>query len=547
MPGNDKLQTLWEWGDNWKTHESLTPPVLVLIAGSTDSRYHCRTNSRRATWNNYRNCLMTRFIILLSLLFANAVSLADEPIDIGNRRELFVDEFLIAKRDDVELRMHPPTPREIVLVCDAAWEGSGCGYETIFRDDDIIRMYYIAADLTNADGTQLASRPIYACYAESKDGVHWVKPELGLFEFNGSKANNIVWSSPRLDNFTPFKDANPDCPAAERYKAVAAGPGGLLAFKSDDGIHWSPLADKPIITKGAFDTQNNAFWDPLRKHYWCYIRDFHQGTRDIRVATSADFRTWTEPRILEFEAAPDEPLYTNQVRPYYRAPHLFVGFPTRYVERKFSPAAMQALPDPEHRQRRMKFHPRFGTAVTDGLFMTSRDGCTFHRWDEAFIPPGPERRDNWLYGDGYQNLGLLETPADDPTSSPQISIYVGEDHWKGPKRLRRYTMRIDGFVSLHVRRMAGEVVTKPVVFSGHELTLNFATSAAGYVRVELQGLDGVAIPNFTLADCDELFGDTLDRVVSWKEQSDLTSLAGRPLLMRFVMSEADIYSLQFRE
>ena len=166
--------------------------------------------------------------------------------------------------------------------------------------------------------------------------------------------------------------------------------------------------DRPIITKGAFDTQNNAFWDPMRRHYWCYVRDFHQGIRDIRVATSTDFRTWTEPALLKSVDSPDEPLYTNQVQPYYRAPHLFVGFPTRYVERPWTPS-MKALPDPEHRQRRMKFHPRYGTAVTDGQFMTSRDGRTFRRWDEAFLRPGPERRHNWLYGDGYQNLGLIET------------------------------------------------------------------------------------------------------------------------------------------
>lgn len=474
---------------------------------------------------------------------------AAEPtaIDIGTRRELFVDEYLLAKRDGVELRLHQPTPREIVLVCDSPWEGSGCGYETVFRDGDRIRMYYIAADLTNADGTKLfASRPIYACYAESTDGIHWKKLELGLFEFNGSRKNNIVWAAPRLDNFTPFKDSNPACPPGERYKAVTSGAGGLFAMRSADGIHWSRISDKPIIAKGAFDTQNNAFWDPLRQHYWCYIRDFHNGVRDIRVSTSKDFRTWTEPRLLEFGAAPDEPLYTNQVRPYERAPHLFIGFPTRYVERKLTPAALRSLPDPEHRARRMKFSPRFGTAITDGLLMTSRDGLTFHRWDEPFIPPGPQRRDNWLYGDGYQNLGLLETPAWDPTAPPEFSLYAGEDHWKGPKRLRRYTMRIDGFVSLHARRKPGEVLSKPLLFQGKELTINFATSAAGSIRVELQDNDGKPMPGYTLAECDELFGDTLDRTVTWKDKADVSSLAGRPVRLRFVLGEADLYSLQFR-
>ncbi|MCY2990128.1 MAG: hypothetical protein NTY19_19980 [Planctomycetota bacterium] len=109
----------------------------------------------------------------------------------------------------------------------------------MFRDGDRIRMYYVAADLISADGTQMASRPIFACYAENQDAIHWVKPELGLFEFGGSKRNNIVWSGPKLDNFTPFRDPNPECRPGERYKAVAYGPGGLWAYQSDDGLHWS--------------------------------------------------------------------------------------------------------------------------------------------------------------------------------------------------------------------------------------------------------------------------------------------------------------------
>ena len=496
-------------------------------------------NSIRLTW------LVPLLVFLGSVASGVELEAAEpKPIDIGDQRELFVDRFLLDRLEGVELRLHSPTPREVVLVCDAPWEGSGCGYETVFRDGPIIRMYYIAADLTSADGTTLASRPVFACYAESQDGIHWVKPELGLFVYGGSKKNNMVWSGPSLDNFTPMKDANPECRPGERYKAVASGPGGLWAYKSVDGLHWSPLVDKPVIAKGAFDTQNNAFWDPPRRHYWCYVRDFHNGIRDIRVATSTDFRTWTQPELLRFPGAPDEPLYTNQVQPYYRAPHLFVGFPTRYIERPWTPS-MKALPDLEHRQRRMKFSPRYGTAVTDGLFMTSRDGRTFNRWDEAFLRPGPERRDNWVYGDCYPNLGLLETPAADPTAPPELSFYVGENHWKGPIRLRRHTLRIDGFASLQVRRR-GEFLTRPLVFRGTELTINFATSAAGYVRVEMQDARGQPLPGFTLSDSDELFGDALERVVTWKDRSDVRALAGRPIRIRMVMRDADLYSLWFR-
>src|SRR5262249_12348883 len=181
-------------------------------------------------------------------------------------------------------------------------------------------------------------------------------------------------------------------------------------------------------------------------------------------------------------------------------------FPTRYVERPASPA-FQSLPDPQHRERRMKFHPRYGTAVTDGLFMSSRDGRTFHPWGEAFIRPGVERRPNWLYGDGYQNWGLLETPASDPLALPELSVYVIEDNWKRATRLRRYTLRLDGFVSLQAPLAGGEVVTKPLRFTGNRLLLNFSTSAAGSIRVELQDADGKPSPRLRLAGCLYVLGD----------------------------------------
>ena len=489
---------------------------------------------------------------------------AVEVIDIGGRRELLVDDHLIARKTGLELKLHEPTAREIVMIRDKPWEGSGSDFETIFRDGEIIRMYYMGMELTSADGLRLRDNPGHpgrrdavVCYAESKDGRHWTRPDLGLFDFNGSKHNNILWDAPNLDNFVPFKDPNPDCPPDELYKAVSSGRGGLVALKSADGIHWDYLQPEPIITRGKFDTQNNAFWDPIRKIYWCYIRDFHgpdgkpttdtkTGIRDILFATSKDFRNWSEPRPLDYGDSPDEALYVNGVRPYARAPHIFIGFPARYIDRPYSAAALRDLPDAEHRRARMKFSPRYGTVLSDTAFMTSRDGHTFHRWGEAFIRPGPERRDGWVYGDGFVAIGLLETPAEDPTAARELTLYTHDDHWKGPTRLRRNTIRIDGFVSLHAKRSPGEWVSKPIQFTGSHLTLNFATSAGGSIRIELLDQAGQPLSGYSLAECDELFGDTLDRTVSWQDRSDLSALAGQPIRLRMVISDADLYSLQFQ-
>lgn len=503
-------------------------------------------------------------ILLISVMLAVGLpaglpaAAAAEPVDIGSRRELFVDDFLIDTRERVELRLHRPAPREVVVVHDQPWEGSGSGYHTIFRDGPIYRMYYKAWQLSPTKGKLNVPHPTLGAYAESSDGIHWMKPELGLFEFAGSKKNNIVWQGPGSHDFTPFKDLNPNCQADAKYKAVgnAGGSGGnlhgLLAFKSADGIHWSRLQQEPIITEGAFDTQNLAFWDPVRGQYRAYIRAFHrhaatgQGMRDVRTATSDDFVHWTDPVMLDYPGRPDEQLYTNQIAPYYRAPHILIGFPTRYIDRGWS-ASMEALPQREHRRLRSSAGQRYGTALTEGLFMTSRDGRTFRRWGEAFLPAGYGHPDSWKYGDNYIAWHVVETRSAIEGRPNELSLYATESYWTGhSSRLRRFTLRLDGFVSLHAGGDAGQMVTRPLTFSGTELALNFSTSAAGSIRVEVQDAGGQPIEGYRLADCPDLFGDDTDRIVSWKSTADISKLAGRPVRLRFTLQDADLYSLRFR-
>ncbi|MBN1343402.1 MAG: hypothetical protein JXQ73_12015 [Phycisphaerae bacterium] len=478
---------------------------------------------------------------------ANRPAEAAEPIDIGARLELMVDDYLIDRMTGgAELLLHHPTPREIVINHDAPWEGSGGGYHAIFRDGDIVRMYYHAWQITVAHKKLTEPHPIYTGYAESKDGIHWTKPNLGLFEINGTKNNNIVWIKESAHDFTPFKDANPNCAPDAKYKTVACAKGGLYAFKSPDAIHFSPMGDKPVMTGCPFDTQNVAFWDTVRKEYRAYVRDFDKGCRGIKTATSKDFIHWTTPVWIQFPGAPREQLYTNQVCPYYRAPHLFIGFPSRYIERGWSDS-MKALPELEHRQFRASAHVRYGTAITEGLLMTSRDGLTFKRWGEAFLRPGPERPGEWKYGDNYIAWHVVETDPFLPGAPRELSLYATEGYWTGTSsQLRRYTLRIDGFVSVNAPLSGGEFVTKPLTFTGAKLVLNFSTSVAGGICVEIQTPDGKPIDGYALADCSEVFGDAIDRLVTWKGGGDVSKLAGKPVRLRFALKDADLYSLQFR-
>ena len=112
-------------------------------------------------------------------------------------------------------------------------------------------------------------------------------------------------------------------------------------------------------------------------------------------------------------------------------------------------------------------------------------------------------------------------------------------------QLRRHTLRLDGFASIHAPTDGGELFTPPLIFKGTGLVLNFATSAFGSVRVEVQDADGQPLPGFTLADSIELYGDTVDRLAKWKGDPDLGLHAGKPVRLRFVLRDADLYAMQF--
>ena len=220
-------------------------------------------------------------------------------------------------------------------------------------------MYYKAWHLDVKPDKFNARSQLYCCYAESDDGIQWRKPDLRLHEFDGSTKNNIVMVSQTYGTSVSdpghcavFKDDNPDTDADARYKAIirAKKPHGILAFKSPDGLHWKPIRNHPVITNGAFDSQNLAFWDPTIGRYRAYWRYFTKGVtsgqqwkpggvRAIRTATSEDFVRWDNEHDLTYVDSPLEQLYTNQIKPYHRAEHLVIGFPTRYIDRGWSASA----------------------------------------------------------------------------------------------------------------------------------------------------------------------------------------------------------------
>ncbi len=434
--------------------------------------------------------------------------------DIGSRLELFVDGFMIdAMTGDARRVLHPPQPREVALNLDRPWEGPFCGYFTLMPLEEGFRLYY--------RGWPDLKKPDYVCYAESKDGIAFTRPNVGLFEFDGSKQNNIVWQGPGCHNFTPFRDTNPAAAPEQRFKAVAsAGPkGSLVPFVSADGIRWSMLQKEPVITKGAFDSQNLAFWDDVRGEYVCYFRIFKDGVRDISRCVSKDFLRWSEPEPLSYGHAPSEHLYTNAIVPYFRAPHILLGFPCRFMPSR----------------RKIAGHKEAG--INDGVLMSSRDGLRWERWFEAFLRPGQDPL-CWTDRNNYIAWGLA------PTSADEISLYWTEHYRQPTCRLRRGTVRTDGFVSVGAGAGGGELLTRPFVFDGRALVVNYDTSAAGSIRFELCDENGRPHPGFAITQSERLYGSEIAREVKWTN-ADVGVLAGKPVRLRVFLKDADIYSFQF--
>lgn len=475
-------------------------------------------------------------LCLCFLMLLSGILSAEEPAHIGSRRELFIDDWMIGSLDGARQELHHPVPQEIAITYDGPAEGNISYYVRILKDGDLYRMYYRGA---HHDWSKGKVTHEVVCYAESDDAIHWRKPELGLFEFNGSKKNNIVWMGIGAHNFSPFLDTNPACKADEKYKSLGRGKGGLYAFASADGIHWRLLKDKPVITKGAFDSQNLAFWDEHRQEYVDFHRGFTNKVRAIMTCTSDDFVNWTPPKFIDIKNSPPQHLYTNATIAYPRAPHLFLAFPKRFV-----PSRKAAWhPDPKNNH----------SGVSDGVLMTSRDGMHWNRWDEAFLRPG-QNRERWWQRNNHIAWGITTTPSPLPGHVPELSLYAIENYYVGPCRLRRFTLRQDGFVSINAPFTGGEMTTRPITFDGPqgkektpvELELNLSTSAAGSVKCELLDEKGQPLPGFSLKESEEFYGDELDHVMTWKGKSDLSQFAGKPIRVRFVLKDADLYSLRFR-
>ena len=465
-------------------------------------------------------------------------------MNIGNRLEMFTDHYLIDKLDGAALSLQKPRSSGVALRFDKPWEGSHSFYITILQDGNTLRMYYRGQPaLTEKLGYQNAT----TCYAESSDGISWSKPELGLWEVLGSRANNVVFAGePAVtNNFCPFIDLRPGVPSSERFKAMAGRKAeGVIGLVSDDGITWKKIKEEPIIPPNpmyALDSQNVAFWSEHVGCYVFYFRTFADGVRSVARTTSPDFESWSDAVVMDFGDPLTEHLYVSQTHPYYRASHIYIALPARFMPNR------SAMSDEEGKALGVTSYvsgPHKGMGrwndVSETVLMTSRGGNRYDwTFKEAFVRPGTDRLD-WIGRSNYAALGVI------PTGPEEMSLYIQRNYPSATTYVERLTLRVDGFASVNAPYSGGEMITKPFTFEGRELVINYSTGAAGQVQVEIQDDSGKPFDGLSLTDSKTIIGDQIERVVTWKQNSDVSRLAGQDVRLRFVMKDADLFSVRFR-
>lgn len=529
-----------------------------------------------------RLVLCAAAIIAVAFEVARCVAAPKVVLDIGDRRQVFLDGLFFAASNNVRLVVHPPRKTgERNLVPNRPWERGGLGpYSCVLKDGELYKMWYHAMD-TELWHTGPTNGAI--CYATSTDGVTWTKPNLGLVAYQGDRNNNIVVGHGAAglrigqDGMMVFID--PNAPPEERYRMVnrfsktdEGKSEGVNLLSSGDGIHWRLTHENVVTyrpeTKGHhLDSQNVLFWDEGRKRYIAYVRRNLRGGeaqgqgRAIARAESdrlGDFPVVQEMPVV-FAPEPPDPwhgevpvvdYYNSAALRYPWADNAYFMFPQAYYH------YTRAL-------REFAGELPVNAGPMETVFAASRDGVRWERYERApWLPLGmkgefdchsarliyglvPDRagREMFMY---YRASDWLHG-WDRTEQNRKILIAAGLGGTNNITVFSRLVLRRDGFVSVRADWRGGEFTTPPLRFAGRRLLLNINTSATGVARVAVLDAEGKPIPGFALEDCDIIHtANEINRVVTWQGRSDLGALAGRPVRLRFVMRNTDLFAFQFQ-
>jgi hypothetical protein len=531
-----------------------------------------------------------------------AVPAPDPSLEVGNRKQLFIDHKFIQACDGVSLTMNPPMRTgEILVQADAPWEKKlrVAHYSSIQAEGGRVRLWY---SIVLAEREPRKNPKFMAvAYAESTDGLRFTKPILNLVEYDGSRANNFVLpTDPRLLSVgggSVRRDENPACPLEEQYKSwmkIYPEPGSGIQgpsrlWVSPDGLHWK-LAERRVAGLRATDTQSSWFWDPRVQRYVGYTREWVQfaGEGRIRMASyneSEDMVSWNKTFIA---LQPDEADWAANVRPLVAFDRMEAKGETLLENSGNGPKPARGRGEPALVETAGDQVPTPGAPVdiygpgvsryteAEGVYISLM--TLFHHWsitnheaypDTSDVRLGVSRDARHFMQPGGRKPFLGTGPAGAfdskwlwPLPSPirrgdELWIYYFGSNVDHSLRMdpaaktvlagiSRAVMRLDGFVSADFEYGGGSLITPPLRFAGSRLELNLDTGAGGVGRVEILDESGEPVPGFTLREADQLNGNSVRTVVAWQGRSNLSVLAGKSVRLHFKMRSAKLYAFQFQ-
>lgn len=495
---------------------------------------------------------MKHFIKLALLVMLGVISGSQhvlsqtKPIILHNQRELFVDDFLVDKLNKMDFRLATPVSGGKALEFTKPWEGQFGLALSVLKIGNLYRMYYRGLP---GESTKF---PSSSCYAESLDGINWVRPVLKQKMVNGTLENNVLLNG----EIALLYDNRPGVPADEKFKSLKGNSKtGLYVIVSPDGFTWKRYIQDTTavgVAKGyALDSPNILTWVPAENCYAIYMRGwtgdifgvtpktpnefgrigrYYHGIRSLMRSTSTDLIHWTKPVMMSFGNTPLEHFYTNATQPYFRAPQILIAMPMRY-----DPDSLHNILTKDELIHE-GIHPVMWRGASDAVLITSRGGNSFDRkFMQAFIRPGLSQK-NWAARSQIPAVGVV------PTGPGEISFYVTRGYGTSEAYVERLTLRTDGFASLNAGYPEGSAVTKPVIIHGNTMLINYSSTLVGYVKVILLDEKGKELPGFGKADAELIRGDKIDRPVIWKSGKTLKDLGDTKVRIKFIAKDADIYS-----
>jgi hypothetical protein len=397
----------------------------------------------------------------------------------------------------------------------------------------------------------------FVCYAESDDGMIWRKPELGLHDFAGTSANNIVLPCKDDGLETVFRDRDGGYRMLIHDEPVPGGKSiwkAMRSLRSPDGIHWT-FEDQPVLDMYC-DTQNVGFYDERLGEYVCYVRYARGSRRAIGRTAGRELANLPDPSIVLEPDSQDPPTLDFYTPAYSRHPDYLDARRPEGFDRMGRSEAIQMHPDARdmHFMFPAMYHRDRDTL--DVHLAVSRDG---HQWSrperKPIIPLGAEGSGAGatLYASpGIHVLepdrwGVLYAASDQPHNMAFLPLDQTQ-----PTTYRWACWPANRLVALQ----ADSEGTCTVLLRGkacNELRLNYATHKGGTIRVELITFKGLWPPTgaesmegYTFQDCDPLFGDSPSQPVTWNGHSALPSDSETDqTVLRLHMTQARLFAIEW--